>query len=88
MGGRSGESFRERNQMMSFYEEHIDKVRAARKAIREADSVALPSPPVFYAAPEPGIPECIADPECTRPVTRGGMCSRHSAKQRIREGGI
>ena len=81
MSKRSSDAFKERNQMAAYYEDRIARVRAAREAVWENEPHRKPRVHIDYARPETGSRSCIADPDCTRPVARNGMCRRHNAIQ-------
>lgn len=60
-----------------------DKIRA----LRRADAESRPLRPweharVQFDGPTETVPECLADPGCTRPVVADGMCARHAAQER------
>lgn len=63
-------------------DERQDAVRAIRRA--EAESRPMrpwEHPRMRFDPPTQGVPNCLADPDCTRPATVHGMCYRHAARE-------
>ncbi|MGC5028186.1 hypothetical protein ACLQ3K_25855 [Tsukamurella sp. DT100] len=79
----SGKALYERlNAERAVADERQDAVRAIRQA--EAESRPMRPweyPRMVFDPPSQTVPNCLADPDCTRPATVHGMCYRHAARE-------
>lgn len=79
----SGKALYERlNAERKIADERQDKVRELRRA--EAESRPMrpwERPRIEFDPPSQTVPNCLADPDCTRPATVHGMCFRHAARE-------